>query len=140
MMLSDQLNLTGSSPLLGGAHFFDMSEIYSEAWRATFRNRAKSLGIELYEGIYVGVLGPQYETPAEVRMFCRLGGDAVGMSTVLEAIQARVLGIEVSGFSCLTNWGAGLGEGSLDHGEVMKAGVEAAGDLVDLLGEVLPGA
>jgi len=137
MMLSDHLNLTGTTPLLGGANFFDMSEVYSKAWRSVFSAKAIDLGIPLHEGVYAGLLGPQYETPAEVRMVQNLGGDAVGMSTVLEAIQARALGLEVVGFSCLTNWGAGLGQESLDHSEVMKMGLEAAGKLVKLLAEVL---
>lgn len=133
MAISDQLNLTGTTPLLGGANFVDMSEIYSGTWRARFRGAAEALGLTLHEGVYAGLLGPQYETPAEVRMVRRLGGDAVGMSTVLEAIAARALGIEVAGLSCLTNWGAGLGEQGLDHAEVMEMGDEAAGCLFGLL-------
>ena len=76
----------------------------------------------LYEGIYAGVPGPQYETPAEVRMLRVLGADAVGMSTVLEALEARALGLEVAGFSCLTNWAAGLGPEPLSHEEVLATG------------------
>jgi len=137
MMLSDHLNLTGTTPLLGGPNFFDMSEVYSQSWRQDFRAIAETQGMGLHEGVYAGLLGPQYETPAEVRMVQALGGDAVGMSTVLEAIQAKALGIEVAGFSCLTNWGAGLGQKSLDHSEVMEMGLEAAGRLVSLLEEAL---
>lgn len=137
MMLSDHLNLTGTTPLLGGANFIDMSEVYSSALRARFRGLAKEEGIVLHEGVYASLLGPQYETPAEIRMLQRMGADAVGMSTVLEAIQARALGLEVAGFSCLTNWGAGLGQATLDHHEVLETGKEAGGQLVRLLKRAL---
>lgn len=138
MMLSDHLNLTGTSPLLGGANFFDMSEVYSSRLRAHFSAAAKSRGLALHEGVYAGLLGPQYETPAEVRMLQRLGADAVGMSTVLEAVQARALGLEVTGFSCLTNWAAGLNAAPLAHAEVMETGAQAASALADLLAHAIP--
>ncbi len=138
MMLADHLNLTGTSPLLGGANFFDMSEVYSKRLRAHFSAAAKARGLALHEGVYAGLLGPQYETPAEVRMVQRLGADAVGMSTVLEAIQARALGIEVAGFSCLTNWAAGLNAAPLAHTEVMETGARAAAVLADLLEQAIP--
>ncbi len=137
MMLSDHLNLTGTTPLLGGAHFFDMSEVYSAALRERFSALAASEKITLHTGIYAGLLGPQYETPAEVRMFRTLGADALGMSTVLEAIQARALGLEVAGFSCLTNWAAGLSPEPLGHEEVLTMGKRAAGDMVRLLERAL---
>ena len=92
----------------------------------------------LHEGVYAGLLGPQYETPAEVRMLQRIGADAVGMSTVLEAIQARTLGLEVAGFSCLTNWAAGLNDAPLAHAEVMETGAHAASALADLLTHAIP--
>lgn len=133
MMLGDHLNLTGTTPLLGGANFVDMSEVYSANLRAQFRGFAARDGITLHEGVYASLLGPQYETPAEIRMLQRLGADAVGMSTALEAIQARALGIEVAGFSCLTNWGAGLGQETLDHKEVLETGLQAGAQLVQLL-------
>ena len=126
MMISDHLNLTGTTPLLGTAQFLDLTETYSEAWRAKFREAARAETITLHEGVYAGLLGPQYETPAEVRMLRSLGADAVGMSTVLEAIQARALGLEVAGFSCLTNWAAGIGKEPLDHEEVLETGRQAA--------------
>ena len=138
MMLGDHLNLTGTSPLLGGANFFDMSEVYAKHLRAHFSTTAKSRGMTLHEGVYAGLLGPQYETPAEVRMLQRLGADAVGMSTVLEAIQAHALGIEVAGFSCLTNWAAGLNAAPLAHSEVMETGAHAATALADLLMHAIP--
>ncbi len=86
-----------------------MTDVYSRAWRERFARAAKTGGVTLHEGVYAGLLGPQYETPAEVRMLRALGADAIGMSTVLEAIQARALGLEVAGFSCLTNWAAATG-------------------------------
>lgn len=139
MMLSDHINLTGHSPLHGGAHFFDMSEVYDRSLRAAFRDTAARLGVRLHEGVYAAMPGPQYETPAEIRMLKILGADAVGMSTVPEAIQARALGLRVAAFSCLTNWGAGLSGDTLSHAEVTDTGRQAAGALVRLLHAVLPG-
>jgi purine-nucleoside phosphorylase len=133
MMITDQLNLTGTTPLLGSAEFVDMTEIYSGKWRADFARAAKAQNIALYEGVYAGCLGPQYETPAEVRMLRQLGADAIGMSTALEAIQARALDLEVAGFSYLTNWAAGIADGKLSHAEVLKAGRHAAQDFIPLL-------
>jgi purine-nucleoside phosphorylase len=132
MMLRDHLNLTGTSPLLGGAHFIDLSEVYSSKLRAHFAAIAKEQKIPLHEGVYAGLLGPQYETPAEIRMLRVLGADAVGMSTVLEAIQARALGLEVAAFSCLTNWAAGM-QATLDHAEVLAVGKQAGETLARLL-------
>lgn len=130
MMLSDHLNLTGASPL-SGADFIDMSGTYDPAWRRNFLRAAQESGMKLHEGVYAGLRGPQYETPAEVRMLRTLGADAVGMSTVLEAIQARALGLRVAGFSCLTNWAAGHQE-TLDHAEVLETG-KAAGKVMAAL-------
>lgn len=137
LMLKDQLNLTGTSPLEGSANFLDLSEIYSSPWREQFAEVADELGIELHEGVYAGLRGPQYETPAEVQMLGRMGADAVGMSTVLEAIQAKALGLEVVGFSCLTNWAAGLADGGLNHQEVLQTGLSAADDFIRLLSHYL---
>jgi purine-nucleoside phosphorylase len=133
MMITDQLNLTGTTPLLGSAEFVDMTETYSKNWRAEFARAARAQKITLYEGVYAGCLGPQYETPAEVRMLRHLGADAIGMSTVLEAIQARALGMEIAGFSCLTNWAAGIGEGNLSHIDVLETGRNATQAFVRLL-------
>jgi len=138
MMLNDHLNLTGTSPLLGGANFFDMSAVYEHALRVEFSMRAADEGITLHEGVYAGLLGPQYETPAEIRMLKAIGADAVGMSTVLEAIQARVLGLRIAAFSCLTNWAAGMGQETLDHSEVLDTGRQAAGQLWALLEKTIP--
>ncbi len=139
MMLNDHINLTGESPLRGGAHFIDMTEVYDRGLRETFRKAASDRQMPLGEGVYLALPGPQYETPAEIRMIQRLGADAVGMSTVLETIQARALGLRVAGFSCLTNWGAGLGSAALHHEEVTEVGQKAASSLCALLADVLPG-
>jgi purine-nucleoside phosphorylase len=101
--------------------------------RDFFRGVARDGGVTLHEGVYACVPGPQYETPAEVRMLRTLGADAVGMSTVFEAIQARALGLRVSAFSCLTNWAAGVSSEPLSHGEVMDTGRQAASALAGLL-------
>ena len=139
MQITDHLNLTGATPLLGRAEFVDMTATYSPRWRAGFASAARAEDITLHEGVYAGMLGPQYETPAEVRMLRQLGADAVGMSTVLEAIQARALGLEVAGFSCLTNWAAGIGDGPLTHSEVLSTGKIAAATFSRLLRRALNG-
>ena len=135
MMLTDHLNLTGTSPL-SGAQFIDMSVAYDAAWRKDFRKAAVARGMKLNEGVYAGLRGPQYETPAEIRMLRAIGADAVGMSTVLETIQARALGLRVVGFSCLTNWAAGMQE-NLNHEEVLETGRSAAHAMAGLLKEVI---
>lgn len=135
MMVSDHLNLTGTTPLLGSPAFIDMTNTYSRRWRAEFTRAAQDAGVTLHEGVYAGLLGPQYETPAEVRMLRQLGADAIGMSAVLEAIQARALGLEVAAFSCLTNWAAGMSADVLSHEDVLAAGKAAVADFACLLGE-----
>jgi len=136
MMLSDHLNLTGTSPLIGGPNFIDMSTVYSATLRSRLMAAARAENLLLHEGVYAGVIGPQYETPAEIRMLATLGADAVGMSTVLEAIQARALGMEVAGLSCLTNWAAGLSPQPLSHQEVLERGKSAAAKLSGVLQRV----
>jgi purine-nucleoside phosphorylase len=138
MMLSDHLNLTATSPLMGESGFIDLSDAYSPRLRELFRHAATELGIPLHEGVYAGVRGPQYETPAEIRMLRAMGADAVGMSTVLETIQARALGLDVLGFSCLTNWAAGLSSTELSHEEVAAAGASAAASFLAVLHRVMP--
>ncbi|MEO0018240.1 MAG: hypothetical protein RLZZ522_1523 [Verrucomicrobiota bacterium] len=138
MLLADHLNLTGTSPLRG-AEFIDLSAAYDPAWRAEFRAAASAQEMPLPEGVYAGLRGPQYETPAEVRMLRTLGADAVGMSTVLETIQARALGLRVVGLSCLTNWAAGITAAPLDHHEVLATGQQAAAAMIRLLTQVLGG-
>ncbi|MFL6529869.1 MAG: purine-nucleoside phosphorylase [Chthoniobacterales bacterium] len=137
MMISDHINLSGASPLVAAPQFIDMRDAYSPAWRAAFRDAAAALGVILHEGIYASVLGPQYETPAEVRMLRTFGVDAVGMSTISEAIQARALGLEVIGFSCLTNWAAGESNEILNHDDVLQAGRKSAADFERLLARAL---
>ena len=139
MLLSDHINLLGTTPLLGGAHFHDMSAVYTLHLRDAFKAAARELALPLHEGVYAAMLGPQYETPAEIRMLRTLGADAVGMSTVPEAIQARALGLEVLGLSILTNWAAGLGQTSLNHAEVVETGRSVIGDVTRLLTHALGG-
>ena len=133
MMLKDHLNLTGTTPLFAAPTFVDLTDAYSKTARRRYVEAAARAGIALHEGVYAGVVGPQYETPAEVRMLRQLGADAIGMSTVLETIQARALELEVAGFSCLTNWAAGIGENPLSHEEVLRTGAAAAKDFQRLL-------
>jgi len=139
MVISDHLNLARQSPLTGGPNFVDQSEVYSLELRELLRAESLELtGVRLAEGIYAWVNGPEYETPAEVRMLRTLGADAVGMSTVPEAIQARALGMRVAGLSCLTNYGAGLSAAPLSHEEVMAVGQKAAKELFALLESAIP--
>lgn len=137
MMLQDHLNLTATSPLEGGPHFIDMSDVYTRTWRESVGRQAVQRGIQLHQGVYAGLRGPQYETPAEIRMLRALGADAVGMSTVLEAIQARALSMEVLAFSCLTNWAAGMSDNSLNHDEVLDTGRQATAQFLRLLPAIL---
>ncbi|MDR7314059.1 purine-nucleoside phosphorylase [Brevibacillus nitrificans] len=126
MLISDHINMTFRNPLIGpnddemGARFPDMSEAYSKELRQIAKKVASEQGIELQEGVYVGLLGPSYETPAEIRMLRILGGDAVGMSTVPEVIVARHMGVKVLGISCISNMAAGILEQPLSHDEVME--------------------
>jgi purine-nucleoside phosphorylase len=137
MMITDHINLTGTSPLIGSAEFIDLTEAYSSRLREKFRAAARKIDIALHEGVYAGGVGPQYETPAEVRMLQKLGADAVGMSTVLEVIQGRALGLEVAGFSCLTNLAAGLSKQKLSHEEVLEVGKRAASNFARFLQQML---
>jgi purine-nucleoside phosphorylase len=136
MILSDHLNLTGASPL-EGADFIDLTVAYDADWRASFLAAAAATGMTLHQGVYAGLRGPHYETPAEIRMLRVVGADAVGMSTVLETIQARALGLPVAAFSCLTNWAAGITPAALDHHEVLETGRKAAQAMIELLGKVI---
>jgi purine-nucleoside phosphorylase len=139
MLLSDHLNLTRQSPLTGSAAFIDQTEVYSPALRNLLKEESAAASIgRLAEGVYAWLNGPEYETPAEIRMLRTLGADAVGMSTVPEAIQARALGMRVVALSCLTNLGAGLSGKPLDHKEVIAMGAKAAGELALLLQSAVP--
>jgi purine-nucleoside phosphorylase len=144
MRIVDHLNLTGQNPLTGPVEpgdqrFNDMSEAYSVALGARLDASAQALGIPLATGVYAGLLGPNFETPAEVRMLERLGADAVGMSTVAEVIVARNLGMEVAGVSLITNPGAGISSTPLNHEEVMAEGARAAGAFGDLVAHFVSG-
>src|SRR5687767_9161375 len=131
MLITDHLNLTGRSPLIGanddaiGSRFPDLVNAWSPRLNELMRRAAADEGVTLEEGVYAGLTGPTYETPAEVRMLRTLGADAVGMSTVLEAIVARWAGAEVVGVSLVTNPGAGITGNPLSHEEVLEAAAEA---------------
>lgn len=126
MVIKDHINFTFRNPLIGpnfselGVRFPDMSEAYSRRLRQTAHEVASEQGLKLPEGVYAGLTGPTYETPAEIRMLRTLGADAVGMSTVAEVIVARHAGIEVLGFSCISNMAAGILDQPLSHQEVME--------------------
>jgi purine-nucleoside phosphorylase len=132
VLISDHINLTGTSPL-EGATFVDLTDLYSPRLRALCREVEPSLA----EGVYVQFRGPHYETPAEVRMAGVLGGHLVGMSTALEAIAAREAGLEVLGISLVTNAAAGISAEPLDHAEVLAAGRAAADRVGAMLAEVV---
>jgi purine-nucleoside phosphorylase len=139
MVISDHINLTGRTPLLGpnadrlGERFTDLTDVWAPRHRERLHAAGRLESVALEEGIYVGLLGPSYETPAEVRMLRTLGADAVGMSTVLEAIAARWIGLEVCGVSLVTNAGAGYSGEPLAHEEVLRAGEEAGPRLARVL-------
>ena len=125
MIITDHLNLMFRNPLVGAlepgyTRFPDMSEPYDRALGAILRREATKLGIPLREGVYCGLLGPTYETPAEVRMLATLGADAVGMSTVPEVTVARAIGMRVAGVSCITNFASGTTPDRLSHAEVLE--------------------
>lgn len=132
VLISDHLNLTGESPLVG-PEFVSMTDAYS----ARLRGIVRGLFPSTPEGVYAQVRGPQYETPAEIRMLRTLGADLVGMSTALETIAARALGLEVLGISLVTNLAAGITGDALDHAEVLAAGEASAGRLGRMLAEIV---
>jgi purine-nucleoside phosphorylase len=144
MIIEDHLNLMGDNPLKGpnlaqlGPRFPDLTEAYSKDCVEIFKQSAKEIGVELHAGVYAGLLGPTYETPAEIRMYRTLGADAVGMSTVPEAIAANHLGVRVAGVSCITNLAAGLSQQKLSHNEVIENGKIGADKLRQLLATVIP--
>jgi purine-nucleoside phosphorylase len=145
MIISDHLNLTGRTPLIGanaddfGERFPDLVDAWSARLRERLRAAGRDEGVPLEEGIYAGLLGPQYETPAEVRMLRALGADAVGMSTVLECIAARWAGLEVCGISLVTNAGAGYTGEPLTHAEVLAAGNQAGPRLARVIRHFVEG-
>ena len=141
MVIRDHINLSGRNPLVGpsdpelGPRFPDMTHTWSEELSDALHAAAQQTGHELKDGVYVGLLGPSYETPAEVQMLARMGGDAGGMSTVLEAIAARHMGCSLLGVSVISNAAAGTGEPDeeLDHADVATAAITAGAALVDAL-------
>ncbi len=139
MVIDDHINMMGNNPLAGpnderfGLRFPDMTNVYSPALRKLADDAAAAQGMTIQHGVYVAVLGPSYETPAEIRAFRTLGADAVGMSTAPEAIAARHLGIEVLGISCITNAAAGVFPEPLHHSEVMETAQQVKGQFIALL-------
>jgi purine-nucleoside phosphorylase len=132
VLISDHINMTGQSPLVG-AEFMDLTDLYAKR----LRDVARGIDPSLQEGVYVGLTGPHFETPAEIRMFTAMGGDLVGMSTVLEAIAARAVGVEVFGLSLVTNLAAGITGEPLNHLEVLAAGQRSATRMGKLLRELV---
>jgi purine-nucleoside phosphorylase len=142
MVIEDHLNLIGN-PLLGpnedalGPRFPDMSEAYDRRLRDVAEGACAAVGVRCHRGVYVGMTGPSYETPAEIRMARVLGADAVGMSTVPEVIAARHMGIRVAGLSCITNMAAGVSDRKLDHAEVLETGRRVADALLAVLARIV---
>jgi len=145
VILSDHINLQGQNPLLGpnderfGPRFPDMTHVYYKPYRALALEAARQLGKTVHEGVYAALLGPSYETPAEIRYLRFIGADLVGMSTVPEALVARQMGMKILAISCVTNMAAGILDKPLDHQEVLETTARVQGDFVALLRAVLPG-
>ena len=143
MVISDHLNLMGVNPLRGpnderfGPRFPDMSAVYSAELQELVVEEAKAIGVEVRRGIYGALSGPSYETPAEIHLLRNLGADAVGMSTVPEAIVARHMGLEVLGISCITNMAAGISDEPINHEEVMATGDRVRETFAELLRRVI---
>lgn len=144
VLISDHINLQGSNPLAGpndqalGPRFPDMTEAYSLRLRAAALEAAAGLGVALPEGVYAALLGPSYETPAEIRFLRTIGADLVGMSTVGEVIAANHMGIECLGISCVTNMAAGVSPEKLNHEEVLEVGRQVRDGFVRLLKAIVP--
>ena len=143
MIISDHITTAVPSPLIGpnleqlGTRFPDMSNTYSQRLQDVIADCAKELGIEMQKGVYVQFTGPNYETPAEVRLAQIWGADAVGMSTAVEAMVANHMGIEVAGISCITNMAAGISKVQLDHKEVQETADRVAADFKKLVAKVI---
>jgi purine-nucleoside phosphorylase len=144
VVIRDHINLQGANPLTGpnderfGPRFPDMTEAYSEPYRAMALAKARRLSITAHEGVYAAVAGPSYETPAEIGYLKAIGADLVGMSTVPETIVLRHMGIRVLGISCVTNMAAGISGGAIHHGEVVEMGERAKSRLAALLRAAIP--
>ncbi len=143
VIIKDHLNLTGNNPLFGPNHDFlgprfpDMTHTYDPKLREAIKEAAKEVGYNITEGVYVGVLGPSYETPAEIKMYQTLGGDMVGMSTVAEAIAGHHCGLKMAGISCITNMAAGLGATELDHADIKEEANKVKDTFINLLNSSL---
>ena len=139
VLINDHINLTGRNPLLGknidelGPRFPDMTHTYDPAVQELILKAASEIGYDLKTGVYAGVLGPSYETPAEVRMLRTLGADMVGMSTVPEAIAGRHCGLKMAGISCITNMAAGIQKGELSHDDIKEEGLKVMKTFVSLV-------
>ena len=144
VLIRDHINLQGVNPLVGanddrfGVRFPDMTHAYSKDYRVLAREKAVRLNIPLHEGVYAGLLGPSYETPAEIEYLRRIGADLVGMSTVAEVMVARHMGIKVLAISCVTNMAAGILDQPLSHAEVMETGERVKTTFESLLRALLP--
>jgi purine-nucleoside phosphorylase len=144
ILISDHLNLMGTNPLLGrndprfGPRFPDMTEVYDREYQEAAISESHEMGLELRRGVYAALSGPSYETPAEIRMLRLLGADAVGMSTVPEAIVARQMGLRVLGLSCITNMAAGVLDKPINHEEVIETGERVRETFAELLRRVIP--
>ena len=144
VLIADHINLQGANPLVGrnddslGPRFPDMTEAYSKKLRELAHATGRELDIALHEGVYAAMLGPSYETPAEIRFLKTIGADLVGMSTVAEAVAANHLGMQVLGIACVTNLAAGLGPGKLVHEEVLQITRRVSGTFVKLLTAMIP--
>lgn len=144
VLISDHINLQGTNPLVGandpelGPRFLDMTEAYSADLRQIAHEVASELDVDLFEGVYAALLGPSYETPAEIRFLRTIGADLVGMSTALETIAANHAGMQVLGISCVTNQAAGMSGEKLNHAEVLEIGRRVATTFIRLLSGILP--
>jgi purine-nucleoside phosphorylase len=144
VVISDHINLQGTNPLVGpnddhlGPRFPDMTHAYCKPYREITLQAARRLGKTVHQGVYAGLLGPSYETPAEIRYLRTIGADLVGMSTIAEVIAARHMGIKVLAISCVTNMAAGISDEVLKHEDVLATGERVKGDFVALLRAVLP--
>ncbi len=144
VVIKDHINLQGQNPLVGpeeprfGLRFIDMTDAYPKSYRDMALEAGRRLGLEMSEGVYVALLGPSYETPAEIRFLRTIGADLVGMSTVPEVIVARQMGIKVLAISCVTNMAAGVSDHPINHQEVLEIGRKIAGQFKALLRGVLP--
>jgi purine-nucleoside phosphorylase len=138
MVVADHVNLTGQNPLVGRHRFVDFTNAYDAGLRAAARAAAGASGVSVSEGVYAGVLGPTYETPAEIRMLRAIGADAVGMSTVMEVIALHALGVRVGAVSCITNYAAGVTGAPLSHDEVEATAHRARHEFARFLSEWIP--